>query len=78
MFLLIYSLNYAFRTILDVPDPTYSYITRWKSDTFAKGSYSFVARGSSGDDIDALASSVGDVVFFAGEATNKHHPQTVS
>lgn len=61
-----------------VPDPIQAVCTRWGKDNFAYGSYSYVAVGSSGDDYDILAESVGDGrVFFAGEATNKQYPATM-
>lgn len=61
-----------------VPDPIQVVCTRWGKDRFTYGSYSYVAIGSSGDDYDILAESVGDGrVFFAGEATNKQYPATM-
>lgn len=61
-----------------VPDPVQAVCTRWGKDQFTYGSYSYVAIGSSGDDYDILAESVGDGrVFFAGEATNKQYPATM-
>ncbi|KAL2321214.1 hypothetical protein Fmac_030183 [Flemingia macrophylla] len=61
-----------------VPDPVQVGCTRWGKDHFAYGSYSYVAVGSSGDDYDILAESVGDGrVFFAGEATSKQYPATM-
>jgi monoamine oxidase len=61
-----------------VPDPVQAVCTRWGKDQFTFGSYSYVAIGSSGDDYDILAESVGDGrVFFAGEATNKQYPATM-
>ncbi|GLT74410.1 hypothetical protein SLA2020_462110 [Shorea laevis] len=61
-----------------VPDPVQAVCTRWGKDCFTYGSYSYVAIGSSGDDYDLLAESVGDGrVFFAGEATNKQYPATM-
>jgi len=33
-------------------------VTRWKSDPWARGSYSFVAVGASGNDYDLLAAPV--------------------
>lgn len=61
-----------------VPDPLQAVCTRWGQDQFTYGSYSYVAIGSSGDDYDILAESVGDGrVFFAGEATNKQYPATM-
>lgn len=60
-----------------VPDPIQAVCTRWGQDQFSYGSYSYVAVGASGDDYDILAESVGDRVFFAGEATNKQYPATM-
>ncbi|KDP26299.1 hypothetical protein JCGZ_22284 [Jatropha curcas] len=61
-----------------VPDPVKAVCTRWGKDCFTYGSYSYVAVGSSGDDYDILAESIGDGrVFFAGEATNKQYPATM-
>ncbi|XP_012835405.1 PREDICTED: lysine-specific histone demethylase 1 homolog 1 [Erythranthe guttata] len=60
-----------------VPDPVQAVCTRWGQDQFSYGSYSYVAIGASGDDYDILAESVGDRVFFAGEATNKQYPATM-
>ncbi|KAM1549917.1 hypothetical protein FF1_042313 [Malus domestica] len=61
-----------------VPEPIQAVCTRWGKDDFAYGSYSYVAVGSSGDDYDILAESIGDGrVFFAGEATNKQYPATM-
>lgn len=60
-----------------VPDPIQAICTRWGQDHFSYGSYSYVAIGASGDDYDILAESVGDRVFFAGEATNKQYPATM-
>ncbi|HMQ26018.1 MAG TPA: FAD-dependent oxidoreductase, partial [Acidimicrobiales bacterium] len=61
----------------DVPDPEAWTITRWRADPFARGSYSFLAVGSSPDDRRALAAPVGDRLFFAGEATSVDDPGTV-
>lgn len=60
-----------------VPDPVQAVCTRWGQDRFSYGSYSYVAIGASGDDYDILAESVGDRLFFAGEATNKQYPATM-
>ncbi|XP_057527251.1 lysine-specific histone demethylase 1 homolog 1 [Amaranthus tricolor] len=63
---------------VDVPDPVQAVCTRWGQDRFTYGSYSYVASGSSGDDYDILAESIGNGrVFFAGEATNRQYPATM-
>lgn len=74
-----------------VPQPKETVVTRWRADPWSRGSYSFVAVGSSGSDYDILASPVipggtntnpgpaqGPArVFFAGEHTIRNYPATV-
>lgn len=60
-----------------VPDPIQTICTRWGSDPLSYGSYSHVRVQSSGSDYDVLAESVGNRLFFAGEATNRQHPATM-
>merc|ERR1719235_1408268 len=48
-----------------------------RADPFARGSYSYVAVGSSGKDYDVLGLPVKNKVFFAGEHTCKEYPDTV-
>ena len=45
--------------------------SRWGSDPYSYGSYSFVKAGASPDDCDTYfeSESTGGMVFFAGEAT---------
>lgn len=69
----------ALRTMYgeDIPDPTDWHISRWGSDPFAGGSYSWLAVGSTPDDRETLAEPVNDQLFFAGEATSLDYPATV-
>lgn len=71
-----------------VPQPKEAVVTRWKSDPWSRGSYSFISVDSSGSDYDDLAEAIipplsgsGDPkvprVFFAGEHTNRNYPATV-
>ncbi|XP_046616463.1 lysine-specific histone demethylase 1A [Neodiprion virginianus] len=75
-----------------VPQPRESVVTRWRADPWARGSYSFVAVGSSGSDYDLLAAPVTPPappnhppgapplqprLFFAGEHTIRNYPATV-
>jgi monoamine oxidase len=53
--------------------PTRIERTRWSQDAFARGSYSYVAVGSTPADIETLAEPVGGRLFFGGEATYRHH-----
>jgi polyamine oxidase len=64
-------------TALNAPNPTGSLVTRWAADPFARGSYSFIAVGSSPDDMEALGEPVGERLLFAGEATNPEFFATV-
>ncbi len=54
----------------NIPDPDVHFITRWGSDPYSYGSYSFVATGSGMCDFEALAKPISKRLFFAGEATN--------
>ena len=56
-----------------IPEPLRVTKTAWLTDPFARGAYSHVAVGGSTADFDVLAEPVGDVVHFAGEATNRQH-----
>ena len=61
----------------DVPTPSDARVTRWRSDPWTHGSYSYVPAGSSFEEHAALGEPVGDRVFFAGEATRDDYPATV-
>uniref|UniRef100_A0A7S1J4X5 PHD-type domain-containing protein n=1 Tax=Eutreptiella gymnastica TaxID=73025 RepID=A0A7S1J4X5_9EUGL len=49
--------------------PTAYTVTRWGTDIFSMGSYSYMPVGGTEKDISALAEPVGSQLFFAGEAT---------
>ncbi|QEN13230.1 flavin monoamine oxidase family protein [Mycolicibacterium sp. ELW1] len=57
-------------TAIDAPNPAGSIVTKWGTDRYARGSYSFIAVGSSPDDMHALGEPVGGRLMFAGEATD--------
>jgi monoamine oxidase len=61
-----------------IPDPLSTRITRWASDPFAYGSYSYLRKGGSFEDYDLLAEAVDDRLFFAGEATHREHSSVTS
>lgn len=70
--------DWCVRVLRDVfgsstPEPRLVERTRWHADPFARGSYSYIAVGSSPDDLQALAEPVGSRLFFAGEATVRQH-----
>uniref|UniRef100_A0AAZ3SBY3 Lysine-specific histone demethylase n=1 Tax=Oncorhynchus tshawytscha TaxID=74940 RepID=A0AAZ3SBY3_ONCTS len=72
-----------------VPQPKETVVTRWRADPWARGSYSYVAAGSSGNDYDLMAQPItpGPAIpgasqpvprlFFAGEHTIRNYPATV-
>ena len=47
--------------------------TQWSREPFSRGSYAYVATGSTPDDFAALAEPLGDRLYFAGEATYRYH-----
>ena len=59
-----------------VPLPREVIVTRWKSDPFTRGTYSYVGPRTRPQDYDVMARSVGNL-HFAGEATCGTHPATV-
>ncbi|GCB73181.1 hypothetical protein scyTo_0006660 [Scyliorhinus torazame] len=62
-----------------IPEPKNIIRSKWYSDQYTKGSYTYTAIGSSGDDIDAIAQPLPLAstkaqplqVLFAGEATHR-------
>ena len=52
-------------------------VTRWLSDPYSRGSYSYAAVGNSCADRKILAQPVAGRIFFAGEATQPHQFATV-
>jgi len=74
-----------------VPQPKETVVTRWRSDPWSRGSYSFVSTSASGNDYDVLACPVTATgekpssgstnpsprLFFAGEHTIRNYPATV-
>lgn len=54
----------------NIPDPVDYQITRWATDPFALGSYSYNAVGSTPTMRQVLATPLGKKLFFAGEASH--------
>jgi hypothetical protein len=52
-------------------------ITRWRSDPWSLGSYSFIAPGADPSMYETLGKGVDGWLFFAGEATNRSYPALV-
>ncbi|XP_077348380.1 lysine-specific histone demethylase 2 [Lithobates pipiens] len=62
----------------EVPVPVKFFVTRWAKDPWAQMAYSYVKTGGSGEAYDIIAEDIQGKIFFAGEATNRHFPQTVT
>ncbi|GJQ08991.1 hypothetical protein GpartN1_g782.t1 [Galdieria partita] len=70
------AMNVLRRIFPNAPEPKESFVTRWSSDQYAGGAYSFISINSTSKTYDAMAENVGDVLYFAGEATNGRYPTT--
>ena len=60
-----------------VPRPRDALITRWRSDQWSFGSYSYVPARASFRRHQDLARPIDNKLFFAGEATHQDYPATV-
>jgi monoamine oxidase len=60
-----------------IPDPIDWQVSRWASDPFARGAYSFNKVGGDPSMRNDLARSVDRVLYFAGEATDPRYFQSV-
>lgn len=60
-----------------VPEPLSFLRTRWRMDPYARGAYSYLAKGSKPEDRKTLAAPAHGSLFFAGEATSSDFPATV-
>ena len=56
-----------------IPEPTAASVSRWASEEFTRGSYSYLPVGSSPADYDTIAEPVAGKLFFAGEATIQYY-----
>ncbi|PFH36906.1 hypothetical protein BESB_033640 [Besnoitia besnoiti] len=57
--------------------PVKAFVSRWGSDPFARGSYSYLPPGTTGRDFDLLSYPVHHRLLFAGEHTIRPYPSTV-
>ncbi len=62
--------------VTEIPEPTGVLITRWRTDEFARGSYSYLSLDNRPGDRELLAAPIGAKLFFAGEATSSSNPAT--
>jgi monoamine oxidase len=57
----------------DIPEPIDYQITRWSSDPYVLGSYSFNPVGTQPKLRRQLATPLADTLYFAGEATEHNY-----
>jgi len=60
-----------------LPDPVNSWITRWASNPWAEGSYSFFNLNATGQEVLAMRAPLGKSILFAGEALSATQTATV-
>ncbi len=53
-----------------VAEPEFALITRWQTDPFARGCYTYMGVGATQADVNQLAAPLGRKIFFAGEHTS--------
>lgn len=61
----------------NIPAPSQFLRTKWDSNPYAYGSYSFASNGTRSTDYELFENSIDDKVFFAGEHTSKDYRSTV-
>ena len=49
--------------------PTHTLLSRWGTDPWTRGAYTYIAVGATPDDFAALAAPASDRILFAGEHT---------
>ena len=62
----------------NIPEPVRFRVSRWSDDENVGMTFSFLPVGVSGHTYDVMAQSVGNSLYFAGEATSRQFPQSVS
>ena len=60
-----------------VPTPVATHVSSWRNDRWTRGAYSVIGLGASPDDMVALGETVGESLFWAGEATSEENAATV-
>jgi monoamine oxidase len=60
-----------------IPNPTNMLRTKWNTNKFSFGAYSYATNGTRSSDFEAFEESIDNKLFFAGEHTNRDYRGTV-
>ena len=61
----------------NIPDPIDAYFTKWASDKFSYGAYSFTAVGNTPETYYEISAPIDNLIYFAGEHTHENYPATI-
>lgn len=61
----------------DIPEPTHMLRTKWASNEYSFGAYSFATNGARSSDFGSFENAINDQLFFAGEHTSREYRGTV-
>ncbi len=60
-----------------ISDPLDVHHTKWASDKFSYGAYSYTAVGNTPETYRAISTPIKNLIYFAGEHTNEKYPATI-
>ena len=60
-----------------ISDPLDVHYTKWASDKFSYGSYSYTAVGNTPETYLEIRTPINNLIYFAGEHTNENYPATI-
>jgi len=62
---------------INIPEPVDVYFTKWASDKFSYGAYSFTSVGNTPETYYEISAPIDDLIYFAGEHTHQDYPATI-
>ena len=61
----------------NISEPLDVHYTKWASDKFSYGSYSYTAVGNTAETYFEISAPINNLIYFAGEHTHKNYPATI-
>jgi monoamine oxidase len=61
----------------NIPNPIDVHFTKWASDKFSYGAYSFTAVGNTPETYYEISAPIVNLIYFAGEHTHENYPATI-